>query len=132
MTSFARLRRHPDFAGFFELVSPFFWPVLFWQLMRASKLIARLGSREALVDVSWWGGITIAFLGDRPPNPSGYRPLVPTRKAWSDPVWSSAMPTEFCPEAQPLFFPRANGGSGRSRSGLTKGACAPAANADTS
>lgn len=40
MTMLAALRRHPDFAGFFDLVFPLFWPVLAWQLVRASKQFA--------------------------------------------------------------------------------------------
>ncbi|WP_035592011.1 MULTISPECIES: hypothetical protein [Hyphomonas] len=127
-----RLRRHPDFAGFFDLVHPFFWPVLFWQLIRASKYIATLGCREALVDVNWWGFVTIAFLGDRDPSPSAYRPLAPTRKPWSDPVWSSSVPADLLPEARRLIFPCTSGGSGRARSALTKGASALTATADTS
>lgn len=61
MTMLAAIRRHPDFAGFFELVMPLFWPMLAWQLVR----------------VHWWGGITIAYFGDRAPDPSAYRPITP-------------------------------------------------------
>ncbi|ABI78133.1 hypothetical protein HNE_2923 [Hyphomonas neptunium ATCC 15444] len=132
MPSFTRLRRHPDFAGFFDLVHPFFWPVLFWQLIRASKYIAKLGCREALVDVNGWGFVTIAFLGDRDPSPSAYRPLVATRKAWDDPCWSTSLPVDLLPEAQPLFFPCTGGGSGRAQSALTKGVCTFTPHADTS
>ncbi|PKP82222.1 MAG: hypothetical protein CVT79_08010 [Alphaproteobacteria bacterium HGW-Alphaproteobacteria-18] len=133
MTMLAALRRHPDFAGFFDLVHAFFWPVLAWQLVRASKQIAALGCGESLVRVHWWGGITIAYLGDRAPDPSAYRPLAPTRKAWDDPCWSTSLPAEInTDEAHNLIFPCASGGSGRPRSGLTKGACTLSAHADTS
>jgi len=127
-----RLRRHPDFAGFFDLVHPFFWPVLFWQLIRASKYIATLGCREALVDVNGWGFVTIAFLGDRDPSPSAYRPPVPTRAHWSDPVWSSSLPAVFSTDDAQLICPRTCGGSGRAPSALTKGASALTPHADTS
>ncbi|ABI76977.1 hypothetical protein HNE_0917 [Hyphomonas neptunium ATCC 15444] len=106
--------------------------MLFWQLIRASKYIAALGCREALVDVNGWGFVTIAFLGDRDPSPSAYRPLEPTRAHWSDPVWSSSTPDEFASDATRLIFPCANGGSGRAQSALTTGAYALTAHADTS
>lgn len=132
MPSFARLRRHPGFAAFFDVVHPFFWPVLFWQLVRASKQIAALGCGESLVRVHWWGGITIAYLGDRAPDPSAYRPLAPSRPAWDDPCWSTAVPAFLNAGARAAIFPCFSGGSGRPRSGLTKGACALAARPDTS
>lgn len=132
MPSFARLRRHPAFAGFFDLVHPFFWPVLFWQLVRVSKEIAALGCGESLVQVHWWGGITIAYLGDRAPDPSAYRPLPPSRPAWNDPCWSTAVPAFLNAEARAAIFPCFSGGSGSPRSGLTKGASALSPTADTS
>jgi len=138
MPSLMRLRRHTDFAGFFDLVHPFFWPVLFWQLIRASKYIATLGCREALVDVNWWGQVTIAFLGDRDPSPSAYRPLEPARAHWSDPCWSTSVPADLLPETQRLICPRTCGGFERKafarqtpREGM-KGAFTPKATADTS
>jgi hypothetical protein len=32
MVSFTALRQHPRFGRFFEVVHPFFWPVIWWTL----------------------------------------------------------------------------------------------------
>ncbi|MFN4184680.1 MAG: hypothetical protein ACK4M6_07820 [Hyphomonas sp.] len=128
-----RVRKHPAFAEYFDFVLPIFWPVVFWYLLRVADLMDARGSREALVTVHWWGGIDITYYGDPAPSPSAYRPLVAMRKAWDDPCWSSSLPAEInADEPHLLFFPCASGGSGRPRSGLTKGAYALSANADTS
>lgn len=133
MTMLAALRRHPDFAGFFDLVFPLFWPVLAWQLVRASKQLAAIGRGDSLVRVHWWGGITIAYFGDRAPDPSAYRPITPLRPVWSDPVWSAAVPAFLnTDEPHRFIFPRIHGGSGRPHSGLTKGAFTLSPTADTS
>ncbi|MFN4185143.1 MAG: hypothetical protein ACK4M6_10185 [Hyphomonas sp.] len=132
MSRFARLRNHPRFSDYFDAVHPLFWWVLVWQLRRAFDRIDAQGSEEALISVYWWGGIEITYYGDPAPSPSAYRPLAPTRKPWSDPSWSCAVPAEVCPETQPLFCPRTCGGSGRAQSALTKGASALQAIADTS
>ena len=124
MTMLAALRKHPDFAGFFDLVFPLFWPMLAWQLVRASKQLAAMGRGASLVRVHWWGGITIAYLGDRTPDPSAYRPVTPLRPVWSDPVWATAVPAFLDTEVRTVIFPCFSGGSGRPRSGLTKGAYA--------
>ncbi|MFN4185952.1 MAG: hypothetical protein ACK4M6_14335, partial [Hyphomonas sp.] len=98
-----------------------------------ADLMDARGSREALVTVHWWGGIDITYYGDPAPRPSACRPLVPVRKAWDDPAWATALPAEInADEPHPLFFPCASGGSGRPRSGLTKGASALTPHADTS
>ena len=132
MLNLARLSQHPLLAPYFEVVSPFFWPVLIWQLMKIAGEVTAAGGREALIHISWWGGVRIEYLGDPKPNPSAYRPAEPTRKPWSDPVWSSAIPANLLPEAHPLFFPRTRGGSGRLLRSLTKGACTLTAHPDTS
>ena len=132
MFSLARLRKEPALAQYFAFVHPFFWPVLIWQLGRAVAQVRAAGRQGAMLRVMWWGGVRIEYLGDPKPNPSAYRPAEPTRKAWDDPIWSSAIPADLLPEAHPLYFPRANGGSGRAPSALTKGACALTSIADTS
>jgi hypothetical protein len=139
MTMLAALRRHPDFAGFFDLVFPLFWPMLAWQLVRASKQLAAMGRGPSLVRVHWWGGITIAYLGDRTPDPSAYRPVTPLRPVWSDPVWSTALPTFLNTDDGHFFIcPRNCGGfEGKAfalqmpREGM-KGACALSPITDTS
>ena len=132
MTMLAALRRHPDFAGFFDLVFPLFWPMLAWQLVRASKQLAAMGRGASLVRVHWWGGITLAYLGDRIPDPSAYRPVTPLRPVWNDPVWSTSVPAFLNAEARAGIFPCTSGGSGSPRSGLTKGACTLSPITDTS
>ena len=132
MLNLARLSQHPLLAPYFEVVNPFFWPVLIWQLMKIAGEVTAAGGREALIHISWWGGVRIEYIAAADPGPSAYGPMERTRKAWDDPSWSSAIPLNLSAEAQPLFFPRVNGGSVRAFSSLTKGACALAARADTS
>ena len=113
--------------------------MLAWQLVRASKQLAAMGRGDSLVRVHWWGGITLAYLGDRAPDPSAYRPITPLRAAWDDPVWSTAVPAFLnASGTHDLFFPCFSGGSeGQAfalqtpREGM-KGACALPATADTS
>ena len=131
MLNLARLSQHPLLAPYFEVVNPFFWPVLIWQLMKIAGEVTAAGGREALIHISWWGGVRIEYIAAADPGPSAYGPMERTRKAWDDPSWSSAVPVDLL-QAQPLFFPRASGGSGRALSALTKGACARPAHADTS
>ena len=126
-----RVRKHPVFAGYFDAVLPIFWPVVFWSLLRLADRLDVCNSDEVLVVVHWWGGIEIVYYGDPAPSPSAYRPLTPTRKAWDDPAWASSIPADLLHEAR-LIFPCASGGSGRPRSGLTKGGCTLTAHADTS
>lgn len=133
MLNLARLSQHPLLAPYFEAVNPFFWPVLIWQLMRMAREVTAAGRRGALIRISWWGGVRIEYLGDPQPDPSAYRPLTPQRKAWDDPIWATALPTLLnADEPHRLIFPCASGGSGRSRSGLTKGAYAFSPMPDTS
>ncbi|MFN3609035.1 MAG: hypothetical protein ACK4Y9_08225 [Hyphomonas sp.] len=127
-----RVRKHPVFAGYFDAVLPIFWPVVFWYLLRVADQMDAHGNCDVLVQVHWWGGIDITYYGDPAPSPSAYRPLSPTRKAWDDPAWATAIPAGLCIEARAVIFPCASGGSGRPRSGLTKGASALTPHADTS
>lgn len=139
MFSLARLRKEPALARYFAFVHPFFWPVLIWQLARAVEEVRAAGRSRAMLRVMWWGGVHIEYLGDAAPNPSAHRPVEPTRKPWSDPCWSSAVPAIFnADESHTLFFPRICGGfEGKAfalqapREGM-KGACARAARPDTS
>ncbi|KCZ98933.1 hypothetical protein HPO_08534 [Hyphomonas polymorpha PS728] len=132
MMSIARLSKEPALAEYFALVHPFFWWVFVWQMWIAAKHVQAAGRTGALIRISWWGRVRIEYLGDQRPDPSAYRPAEPTRKAWDDPSWSSAIPIDLLPKARLLFCPRTRGGSGRALSALTKGACALSATADTS
>ena len=134
-----RVRNHPVFAGYFAAVLPIFWPVLFWNLLRMAERMKGQGNCDALIVLHWWGGIEITHYGDPAPSPSAYRPITPTRKAWSDPIWSSSVPAEItAAETHTLFFPCFSGGfEGKAfalqtpREGM-KGACALSLHADTS
>jgi len=132
MLNLARLSQHPLLAPYFEVVNPFFWPVLIWQLMKIAGEVTAAGGGEALIHISWWGGVRIEYIAAADPGPSAYGPLERAPNAWDDPSWSSAMPAIYVAEARAVFFPRARGGSGRLLSSLTKGACAHPARADTS
>ena len=133
MFNLAQLARHPALAGFFAEVHPFFWPVLLWHLMRVRDRLVAAGCHDGgMVIIHWWGGVDLVYACDPLPNPSGCRSVTLTRKAWDDPCWASTLPAEFCVEARAVIFPRDNGGSGRPRSGLTKGACTLQVIADTS
>jgi hypothetical protein len=127
-----RVRKHPVFTEYFDAVLPIFWPVVFWYLLRVCDQMDARRCGEILVFVHWWGGIEITHYGDPDPSPSAYRPITPTRKAWDDPAWATALPAELCVEVRAVIFPCASGGSGRPRSGLTKGAYALSPITDTS
>lgn len=109
MLNLARLSQHPLLAPYFEAVNPFFWPVLIWQLMKMASEVTAAGGREALIHVSWWGGVRIEYIGAEP-DPSVHRPLEPARKPWSDPCWSSMIPAGLLASAHALFLPRKCGG----------------------
>jgi hypothetical protein len=134
MFNLAQMARHPLLAGFFAAVHPIFWLVLFWQLMRAAERLTAMGCHNGgLLTVHWWGGVDITYASEPVPSLSAYRPITPAHKAWDDPCWSTPLPAEInADEPHNLFFPCDSGGSGRPRSGLTKGACALPATADTS
>jgi hypothetical protein len=134
-----RVRKHPVFTEYFDAVLPIFWPVVFWYLLRVCDQMDARRCGEILVFVHWWGGIEITHYGDPDPSPSAYRPIIPTRKAWDDPVWATALPTFLnTDETHSFIFPCASGGfEGKAfalqtpREGM-KGAYALAATADTS
>ncbi|MBA4228164.1 MAG: hypothetical protein C0456_16215, partial [Hyphomonas sp.] len=111
MFSLARLRKEPALAQYFAFVHPFFWPVLIWQLGRAVAQVRAAGRCGALLRVMWWGGVRIEYLGDAAPSPSAYRPVEPTRKAWDDPSWATAIPVEINAADTHQIFPCTCGGS---------------------
>ncbi len=119
MWNLARLAKHPDLAPYFAQVLPIFWPVLYWQLVKMSAQLRAAGCREALGRVTWWGGVYITLLGDKPPSPSAYKPLTPARVHWSDEIWSTALPTGLDTEVGRPILPRKRG-RGKSRHKDTK------------
>ena len=139
MMSIARLSKEPALAEYFALVHPFFWWVFVWQMRLAARHLKAAGRTGALIRISWWGGVRIEYLGDPKPNPSAYRPMEPTRRAWDDPVWSTALPTFLnADDAHNPIFPRLRGGFEGSAFALqmpreeAKGVCTLMSIADTS
>ena len=92
MTQLARLARNQALACFFECVHPLFWPVLLWQLRRASTHLTACRHKNAMVRIRWWGGVEIVILGQPEDDPSAYKPIPAAHLHWSHPVWSAAVP----------------------------------------
>ncbi len=124
MTPMRALRANPHFAHLFARVHPLCWWVLGWSLNRLLDWYETSGYEEILYETSPWGFIRIAYFGDRTPGPSAYRPYVPERLRWDDPVWSTNVPVRQLTPAAPSVFPRAAGGGGSALRALTEGACA--------
>ncbi len=92
MVSLSALRQHPRFARFFEVVHPFFWPVIWWTLNAVFRQYDASGRTEFLLGITWWGQVYIAFEGDRLPDPLTYKPLTRTFRPLTDDSWASDLP----------------------------------------
>ena len=139
MFNLAQIARHPALAGFFAEVHPLFWPVLLWHLMRVRDRLVAAGCHEGgMILIRWWGRVDLIYASDPVPSPSAYRPITPQRKAWDDPIWSTAVPAFLAAEASTVIFPCFSGGfEGKAFALHTprevmKGAYALPATADTS
>ena len=55
MVSLTALRQHPRFARFFEVVHPFFWPVIWWTLNAVFRQYDASNRTEFLLGITWWG-----------------------------------------------------------------------------
>ena len=93
MVSLSALRQHTRFARFFEVVHPFFWPVIWWTLNAVFRQYDASGRTEFLLGITWWGQVYIAFEGDKLPDPSTYRPVSRTFRPLTDESWVSDLPT---------------------------------------
>ncbi len=109
MWTLARLSKHPALSGYFELVHPIFWPILLWHLKKVALQVDDAGRDNALIRITWWGGVYLEYLGDRITDPSAYRPLALTRAHWSDESWSTALPVQFAKEGTLFILPRSRG-----------------------
>ncbi|MFN7180763.1 MAG: hypothetical protein ACK4TE_14330, partial [Hyphomonas sp.] len=89
------LRANPHFAPLFAHVHALCWPILWWSLNRLLRWYAASGYEEILYGTTPWGYVYIAYLGDRKPDPSAYRPYVREKPRWDDPVWSTNVPVPF-------------------------------------
>jgi hypothetical protein len=74
MVSLTALRQHPRFGRFFEVVHPFFWPVIWWTLNAVFRAYDTSNRTEFLLGITWWGQVYIAFEGDLRPDPLTYSP----------------------------------------------------------
>jgi hypothetical protein len=55
MVSLTALRQHPRFGRFFEVVHPFFWPVIWWTLNAVFRAYDASNRTEFLLGITWWG-----------------------------------------------------------------------------
>jgi hypothetical protein len=58
MVSLTALRQHPRFGRFFEVVHPFFWPVIWWTLNAVFRQYDASNRTEFLLGITWWGKST--------------------------------------------------------------------------
>jgi hypothetical protein len=93
MVPLTALRQHPRFARFFEVVHPFFWPVIWWTLNAVFRAYDASNRTEFLLSITWWGQVYIAFEGDQRPDPLTYRPIPRTFRPLTDAGWASSFPT---------------------------------------
>ena len=93
MVSLTALRQHPRFARFFDVVHPFFWPVIWWTLNAVFRQYDASNRTEFLLGITWWGQVYIAFEGDLRPDPLNYRPIARTFRPLTDECWASDLPT---------------------------------------
>jgi hypothetical protein len=84
MSHFRYVLTHPIFVRWFARLHPFFWPVLYWQMGRIIRWMEATGHMDLLVRIHWWGGITIAYTGDKEPDPTTYGPLPKTFRPLTD------------------------------------------------
>lgn len=91
MSAFFIIRNDPLFRRYFDAISPFFWPVLYFQLKAAWLALQREKRTGFLLAITWWGGVFIVHRGDlieaRKPNPFAL-----TKPRFDDPVWSTSVP----------------------------------------
>jgi hypothetical protein len=92
MVPLTALRQHPRFGRFFEVVHPFFWPVIWWTLNAVFRAYDASNRTEFLLGITWWGQVYIAFEGDLRPDPLTYRPITRTFRPLTDDSWASDLP----------------------------------------
>jgi hypothetical protein len=125
MVSLTQLRQHPRFARFFEVVHPFFWPVIWWTLNAVFRQYDASNRTEFLLGITWWGQVYIAFEGDLRPAPDTYKPIARTFRPLTDESWASDLPTNLEGLSRlavwhTLILPRFSGGGGIPHRGMTE------------
>ncbi len=93
MVSLSALRQHPRFGRFFEVVHPFFWPVIWWTLNAVFREYDASNRTEFLLGMTSWGQVHVVYRGDLRPDPKVYRPIPRTFRPLTDAGWASALPT---------------------------------------
>ena len=93
MVSLTALRPHPRFARLFEVVHPFFRPVIWWTLNAVFRAYDASNRTEFLLGITWWGQVYVAFEGDLHPDPLTHRPIPRTFRPLTDDSWASDLPT---------------------------------------
>jgi len=82
---------HPALRPYFDLVWPFFWPWLCWNLLRVAAWHQRTG-RDALMAVDRFGNIRIVRLSDAPAADDLYTYEAPLVPRWERPALGSDLP----------------------------------------
>ncbi|MFN7179135.1 hypothetical protein [Hyphomonas sp.] len=90
-----QLRSDPTFAPLFRHVHPLCWPILWWSLNRVFKWYDTSGYENVLLATTRWGYVYPAYLGQKKPDPSAYKPYELEKPRWDDPVWSTNVPAPF-------------------------------------
>ncbi|MFN7179154.1 hypothetical protein [Hyphomonas sp.] len=129
-----QLRCDPHFAPLFRHVHPLCWPILWWSLNCIFLWFDHCGYENVMLATTRWGYVYPAFMGEKTPDPSAYKPYVLEKPRWDDPRWSTRAPVKLVVLAAsetlamiPNPPPRSGGGGGlRSlwRSRLTEGTSA--------
>ena len=138
MISMRQLRSDPHFAPLFRHVHPLCWPILWWSLNRIFLWYDTSGYENVMLATTRWGYVYPAYLGQKKPDPSAWRPYKLERPRWDDPVWSTKVPALFLKLATCEILqvnpnpPQRSGGGGSLRSSETEGASALAPIPDTS
>jgi hypothetical protein len=106
MSAFLSIRNYVHFRRLFDVVHPFFWPILYWQLKAVWLALQREKRTGFLIAVTWWGGVRIVHRGDVITRPAP-DPFALTKPRFDDPVWSTSVPAFLDPETtQSLILPR--------------------------
>jgi hypothetical protein len=117
MVSLTALRQHPRFGRLFEVVHPFFWPVIWWTLNAVFREYDASNRTEFLLGSTRWGQVYIAFEGDLRPDPLTYRPTPRTFRPLTNDSWASSLPVNleglsFFEARRDLILSREAGGGG--------------------